>query len=114
MFLYEFPSLVNPSPMKWTIHRHQSRANFFNPSNAVSHAQFRVEAIAQAQSRIRLAPSPRSAPSQISGTALENAIDNVAANCGSSTEDSSIAHLLAEFLALLLQLAILATIRAGG
>ena len=38
---------------------------------------------------------------------LEDAIDNVAANCGPSSEDGCVANLLAKFLAILLELAVL-------
>jgi len=41
---------------------------------------------------------------------LENSVDNVAADGGSRAKDSSIAHLLAEFFALLFQFTILATL----
>lgn len=45
---------------------------------------------------------------------LENSVDNVAADGGSRAEDSSIAHLLAEFFALLFQFTVLTTLRANS
>lgn len=44
---------------------------------------------------------------------LENSVDNVATDGGTCAKDSGIAHLLAEFLALLLQFAVLATLRTN-
>lgn len=44
---------------------------------------------------------------------LENAVDNVATDCGTGSENSSISHLLAEFLALFFEFAVFPAFRAN-
>ena len=45
---------------------------------------------------------------------LEDAVDNVASNCGAGAEYGSIAHLLAKFLAILFEFAGLSRLQTGA